>query len=90
MRPDLKQMLCFIHNNQDVYGIMLHVVNDLKLNLDFLCSVGNQAATEHVQLLKICAHLLMFCKVCCFYCFSPRVYCVHVRDYFSVLFVNEA
>ena len=56
-RPDLKQMLCFIHNNQDVYGIMLHVVNDFKLNLDFLCSVGNQAAAEHVQLLKIRAHL---------------------------------
>ena len=90
MRPDLKQMFCFIHNNQDVYGIMLHVVNYFKLNLDFLCSVGNQAIAEHVQLLKIRAHLLMICKVCCFYCFSPRVYCVHVRDYFSFLFVNEA
>ena len=90
MRPDLKQMLFFIHNNQDVYGIMLHVVNDFKLNLDFLCSVGSQAVAEHVQLLKIRAHLLMICKVCCFYCFSPRVNCVHVRDYFSVLFVNEA
>ena len=55
-------MLCFIHNNQDVYGIMLHVVNDFKLNLDFLCFVGNQAAAEHVQLLKIRAHLLMFVK----------------------------
>ena len=41
---------------------MLHVVNDFKLNLDFLCSVGNQAAAEHVQLLKIRAHLLMFVK----------------------------
>ena len=88
--PDLKQILYFNHNNQEVCGIMLHVVNDFKLNLDFLCSVGKQAAAEHVQLLKICAHLLMICKVCCFYCFSPRVYCVHVRDYFSVLFVNEA
>ena len=69
---------------------MLHVVNDFKLKLDFSWSVGNQAVTEHVQLLKIRAHLLMICKVCCFYCFSPRVYCVHVRDYFSFLFVNEA
>ena len=75
---------------QCLFGIMLHVVNDFKLNLDFLCSDGNQAAAEHVQLLKIRAHLLMICKVCCFYCFSPRVYCVHVRDYFSVVFVNEA
>ena len=84
------QILYFFHNNQDVYGIMLHVVDDFKLNLDILCSVWNQAAAEHVQLLKIRAHLLMICKVCCFYCFSPCVYCVHVRDYFSVLFVNEA
>ena len=83
------QILCFNHNNQEVCGIMLHVVNDFKLNLDFLCSVGNQTAAEHVQLLKICAHLLI-CKVFCFCCFSPRVYCAHVRDYFSVLFVNEA
>ena len=33
--PDLKQILYFNHNNQEVYGIMLHVVNDFKLNLDF-------------------------------------------------------
>ena len=83
------QILCFNHNNQEVCGIMLHVVNYFKLNLDFLCSVGNQAASEHVKLLKICAHLLI-CKVCRFYFFSPLVYCLHVRDYLSVLFVNEA
>ena len=88
LQTDLKQILYFIHNNQEVYGIMLHVVNYFKLNLDFLFSVGKQAAAEHVQLLKIRAHLLMICEVCCFYCFSPRVYCV--RDYFSVFFVNEA
>ena len=35
LQPDLKQILYFIHNNQEVCGIMLHVVNYFKLNLDF-------------------------------------------------------
>lgn len=83
--PDLKQILYFIHNNQEVC-----VVNDFKLSIDSWCSVGNQTAAEHVQLLKIRAHLFMISKVCSFYCFSPCVYCVHVRDHFSVVFVHEA
>ena len=68
---------------------MLHVVNDFKQNLGSLCSLGNQTAAEHVQLLKIRSHLFIICNVCFFYDFSPCIYCVHVRDYFSFIIVNE-
>ena len=43
---------------------------------------GSQTAAEHVQLLKVRAHLLMICKVCCFHCLGPCVYCVHIKGQF--------
>ena len=66
----------------------VHVVKDFKLNID-PCVVGNTAA-QHVQLLKICAHLFMICIVCYFCYFSPCGYCVHVRDYCCVVLVHKA
>ena len=48
----------------------VHVVKDFKVNIDSFCCVGNTAA-QHVQLLKICAHLLRNCNVCYFYYFTP-------------------
>jgi len=41
----------------------VHVVNEFKVNIDSLCCVGNNTAAEHVQLLEICAHLLMIRNV---------------------------
>ena len=49
----------------------VHVVKDFKLDIDSLCCVGNNMAAQHVQLLKICAHLFRICNVCYFYYFSP-------------------
>ena len=44
----------------------VHVVKDFKLNIDSLCCVGNNTAAEHVQLLKICEHLLRICMSAAF------------------------
>ena len=69
---------------------MQGVFNDLKPNNDSLCYFGNNTAVEHIQLLNMFAHLFMIWNVCYFYYFSPMVYCVHVRENFSVVLVNKA
>ena len=86
MEPDLKQILYYIHNESGLGKAIYHVV----MTFDSLCSVGNNTAAEPFQFLKISANLFMISNVCCFYCLSPCVYCIHVRDCFSVVLVNKA
>ena len=56
---------------------MLKAIYNVVNYFNSLCSVGNNTAAEHVQLLKICGHLFVISNVCCIYGLSPSVYCVH-------------